>query len=265
MTSSACSREVAPISMCRSVSSGRGRSRICSGGSRLRAIAPGMGPLRPSSAGDCVRLVNAERTDNPPLLHPRPERVVFVSEHMAVTTIDTDLVTPLAAYLRLRESGRASFLLESVDQGRLGRHSFVGCGERIVSFEEAEELGEAVVGYLGYDHIAKLERTVPLPDDGPDVPESRFVVADLFLRFDHVTGTADVLVGDSETVARILARPVEQRPEAPVRAGETVRFPDRDEHLRRVEVVQEHIRRGDVFQLVLSQRAERETTVSPLA
>ena len=183
---------------------------------------------------------------------------------MTTTALDTDLLTPLAAYLRLRETARASFLLESVDQGRLGRHSFVGCGERIVSFEEAEQLGEAVVGYLGYDHIAKLERTVPLPADGPDVPESRFVVADFFLRFDHVTGTADVLVGDPGTVARILAQPVETS-EPPVSAGETVRYPEREEHLRRVGVVQDHIRRGDVFQLVLSQRAERETTVSPLA
>jgi len=75
---------------------------------------------------------------------------------MTTTELDIDLLTPLAAYLRLRETGRASFLLESVDQGRLGRYSLVGCGDRIVSFEEAEQLGEAVVGYLGYDHIAKL-------------------------------------------------------------------------------------------------------------
>src|SRR3954447_24150355 len=102
------------------------------------------------------------------------------------TTIDTALITPLAAYLDLRTRGRASFLLESVDQGRLGRYSLVGCGDRLVTFAEAEQLGEPVVGYLGYDHIAKLERTVPLPDDGPDVPESRFIVADVFLRFDHV-------------------------------------------------------------------------------
>src|SRR4051794_5686223 len=183
---------------------------------------------------------------------------------MTTTAIDIDLLTPLAAYVRLRETGRASFLLESVDQGRLGRHSFVGCGDRLVSFEEAERLGEAVVGYLGYDHIAKLERTVPLPATGPDVPESRFIVADVFLRFDHVTGTADVLVGDPADVARILATPVDAI-EEPVSAGETVRFPDQAEHERRVEVAKEHIRRGDVFQVVLSQRAERETNVSPLA
>ena len=37
------------------------------------------------------------------------------------TVIATDLITPLGAYLRLREAGSASFLLESVEKGRLGR------------------------------------------------------------------------------------------------------------------------------------------------
>jgi anthranilate synthase component 1 len=183
---------------------------------------------------------------------------------MTITELNTDLLTPLAAYLRLRENARASFLLESVDQGRLGRYSLVGCGDRMVSFEEAEQLGVPVVGYLGYDHIAKLERTVPLPADGPDVPESRFLVAETFLRFDHVTGTAEVLVGDPGTVRQLLARPVETE-EHPVTAGETVRFPEQAEHERRVEVAKEHIRRGDIFQVVLSQRAVRETNVSALA
>jgi anthranilate synthase component 1 len=183
---------------------------------------------------------------------------------MTTTTIDTDLVTPLAAYLRLRGTGRAAFLLESVDQGRLGRHSFLGCGERLVSFEEAETIDAPVVGYLGYDHIAKLEPTVPLPDEGPDVPESRFVVADVFLRFDHVTGTADVLHGDVDDVAAALERPVPVAGGAIV-AGSTTRTPDQAEHERRVQRAQEHIRQGDAFQIVLSQRAERDTTASPLA
>src|SRR3954447_144804 len=113
-----------------------------------------------SGAGACA----PRRTRRQPARSTRrPERVVSHSA-MTTTAIDTDLVTPLAAYLRLRETGRASFLLESVDQGRLGRHSFVGCGERLVSFEEAATLEAPVVGYLGYDHIAKLEPTVPLPD-----------------------------------------------------------------------------------------------------
>ena len=46
------------------------------------------------------------------------------------TAIDTatDLLTPLGAYVRLHGRGRGAFLLESVERGRLGRFSFVGCG-----------------------------------------------------------------------------------------------------------------------------------------
>jgi anthranilate synthase component 1 len=180
-------------------------------------------------------------------------------------SIDTDLLTPLAAYLRLRDGARASFLLESVDQGRLGRHSFVGCGDRLLSFAEAEDEDAPVVGYLGYDHVATLEPTVPLPQEGPDVPESRFVVADVFLRFDHVTGTADVLHGDPAAVADILDGAPARGADSPAEHGSTIRTPDRQEHERRIRTAQEYIRRGDAFQVVLSQRAERPTAASPLA
>ena len=95
---------------------------------------------------------------------------------IAQTVIATDLLTPLGAYLRLRGSGRASFLLESVEHGRLGRYSLVGSGSRIVDLDEAEATGQPVVGYVSYDHIAKLEPTVPLPEPGPSLPETRFVV-----------------------------------------------------------------------------------------
>ena len=181
------------------------------------------------------------------------------------SVLSTDLLTPLGAYLRLRRAARASFLLESVDQGRLGRHSLVGYGDRLVTFEEAETLDAPVVGYLGYDHIAKLEPTVPLPADGPATPESRFVVADVFLRFDHVTGTAEVLRGDPDAVAALLAEPAPESEPTGASGGPTVRFPERAEHEHRVELVKEHIRRGDVFQTVLSQRAERPTNATPLA
>ena len=108
--------------------------------------------------------------------------------------IPTDLVTPLGAYLRLRGPGRASFLLESVDQGRLGRYSLIGSGTRIVDIHEAERLNEPVVGHVGYDWITELEPTVPLPAAGRGLPVSQFVVADRLVRFDHVKGVAEVLI-----------------------------------------------------------------------
>src|SRR3954453_7408435 len=176
--------------------------------------------------------------------------------------IPTDLLTPLGAYLRLRDGARAAFLLESVERGRLGRHSFVGRGSRVVGFDEAEALGEPVVGYLGYDVVARLEPTVPLPATGPGFPESRFVVPELLVRFDHARGVAEVLVGDAGEAARLFDGPQPDAPRGAGTRGELHRYPDRDEHLRRVERAKEHIREGDVFQVVIAQRAERPTSAS---
>src|SRR5437868_9001004 len=127
---------------------------------------------------------------------PAPEGAFFMPE----TVIATDLLTPLGAYLRLRAGARGAFLLESVERGRLGRYSFVGRGSRVVSFDEAEMLGEPVVGYLGYDAVAGLEPTVALPEDGPGLPESRFLVPDVLIRFDHARGIAEVLAGDASAL-----------------------------------------------------------------
>jgi anthranilate synthase component 1 len=175
------------------------------------------------------------------------------------TAVDTDLVTPLGAYLHLRRHARASFLLESVERGRLGRYSLVGCGDRIVSFAEAESVTAPVVGYLGYDHVATLEPTVPLPAAGDGLPESRFVVADVLVRFDHVRGEAEILAGDAAAVASLLEAPVPEPPRDAARMGATVRRPGEDAYRRGVEACREHIRRGDAFQIVLSQRTERPT------
>ena len=179
--------------------------------------------------------------------------------------IPADLVTPLGAYLALRGETGGSFLLESVERGRLGRNSFVGRGSRVVSFAEAEELGEPVVGYLAYDHATTLESTVPLPVDGPDHPESRFVAVETLVRFDHGAGVAEVLFGDVEDVAERLRADVElPRRGGSVAAGELVRVPSQERYEAMVRRCKEHIREGDAFQIVPSQRAERSTSATPL-
>ena len=181
------------------------------------------------------------------------------------TVIPTDLVTPLGAFLRLREQGEAAFLLESVEHGRLGRHSFVGCGTELVSFEEAEARPEPVVGYLAYDHAATLEPTVPLPDPGPGAPESRFVVADTLVRFDHAHGFAEVLWGDPDAATDVLEGPRPELPVTPDGRGHTRRYPSRLDYEKGVRRAIEHIRAGDAFQIVLSQRAERPTAAGAIA
>ncbi len=183
----------------------------------------------------------------------------------ATARIPTDLVTPLGAYLRLRRLGTASFLLESVEQGRLGRYSFVGSGSRLVSFEEAEQQAVPVVGYLGYDYVAKIEPTVSLPSERPDLPESRFVVADVLVRIDHVSSVAEVLAGDPAAIATALAEHADEPAAGPLESHPTERSPDREEHERRVRQAKEHIAAGDAFQIVLSQRAVRRTDASAVA
>jgi len=178
--------------------------------------------------------------------------------------IATDLVTPLGAYLRLRREGRAAFLLESVERGRLGRHSLVGCGSHLCYLAEAEACGEPVVGYLAYDYAARLEPTVPLPDESTGLPESRFLVADILVRFDHALGTAEVIRGDPDEVSRLLAQPLPRLPRTNGRRGFAKRTPARDDYEAKVRKAKEHIEAGDVFQVVLSQRAERPTTASAL-
>ena len=181
-------------------------------------------------------------------------------------TVNADLVTPLGAYLRLREEGRASFLLESVERGRLGRNSWIGGGSRVVSLEEAEALDTPVVGYLSYEAAARFEPNVPVPAHGRDLPESRFVVVETLVRFDHGRGVADVLVGDPNDVLRRLESELvldqHKRSLAPERASR--RVPDRATFEGWVRRCQEHIRAGDAYQIVPSQRAERPTSATAL-
>jgi anthranilate synthase component I len=183
----------------------------------------------------------------------------------AFTVIAADLITPLGAYVRLRREGEASFLLESVEQGRLGRYSFVGCGPRLVSLEEAERLATPVVGYVSYDHAAVLEPTVPVPAHGPDLPESRFVVAETLVRFDHPGGVAEVLSGDAQALESLLDAPAPAvRPPGGGKRAPTRRRPARHAYEQSVVAAKEHIRAGDIFQVVLSQRAERPTPAGAL-
>jgi anthranilate synthase component 1 len=179
-------------------------------------------------------------------------------------TITTDLLTPLGAYLRLRGMGSASFLLESVERGRLGRASWMGAGSRLVTLDEAEALGLAVVGYVAYDHVATLEPTVPLPDTGHGFPESRLVVAETLVRFDHGAGTAEVLAGDRDEVEGRLEAGIPWHREVRGVAGPITRTPDGERYEEMVRDVKRHIVAGDVFQCVPSQRAERPTSATPL-
>jgi anthranilate synthase component 1 len=97
------------------------------------------------------------------------------------------------------------------------------------------------------------------------LPESRFVVTETLVRFDHGLGMAEVLCGDPGAVGDLLEGPQPSPlPASRSASGSTRRLPSRHAYERAVVKAKEHIRAGDAFQIVLSQRAERPTSASAL-
>ncbi|MBK5308013.1 MAG: anthranilate synthase component I [Frankiaceae bacterium] len=135
-----------------------------------------------------------------------------------------------------------------------------------------------LVGYLSYDVVRRLER---LPDRTPDeigMPEVGMMLATDLVVLDHQDGTvlliANALQGTSydDALARLdaMAEALAQ-PNPPSVATvdldvdpEVIRRTDPATYRAGVETIKEHIRAGDAFQVVLSQRFEVRTDVDAL-
>jgi anthranilate synthase component I len=143
-----------------------------------------------------------------------PGRVVPVVERFV-----DDVETPVSAFLKLRAAfpGRA-YLLESAEQGRLGRWSFLGfqphrtlewslgddgdpyalAAEFVASFgvttsDEMPPFPGGAVGFFGYDLVRTVE---PLGEPNPDtlgLPDMALMVCELMLAFDHLKHELSVI------------------------------------------------------------------------
>ncbi len=143
-----------------------------------------------------------------------------------------------------------------------------------------------LVGVLGYDLVRRWER---LPQENPDelgVPELAMMLATDLAVFDHLDGTVWLIANAvnydnrpdgvqrayNDAVSRV------EKMTADLRANvvDMVAYLDRaaepiftsrtegDDYLRAVDAAKEHIRAGDAFQIVLSQRFESPCTADPL-
>jgi anthranilate synthase component 1 len=209
-----------------------------------------------------------------------------MTDDRIIRTLPADLLTPVGAYLLLREAlGAPAFLLESVERGeQVGRHSFLSAGCEVTdSLDEAVAFagsrpgpaaGEppfvgGAVGHISYDWVSELE-PVPLPPVHPDdagLPRTRFMLADSVVAFDHVRRTVSLIGPPArvEHLAQVLSRPPAAAPADPVAAGEVHVETTRERYMAAVDQSREHIAAGDAFQIVPSQRIRRETAASPFA
>jgi anthranilate synthase component 1 len=127
------------------------------------------------------------------------------------------------------------------------------------------------VGYLGYDVVRWFERLPATTRDDLGLPDAVFVFGDVVSVFDNLTHTLKVVsharggsdpdaayaaaVGRIEAEERRLRSPLAWQEPAPGHSlAEPASTVTRQGYLEAVETAKEHIRAGDIFQVVLSHR-----------
>ncbi len=204
-----------------------------------------------------------------------------------------DTETPVSAFLKLRaEFPGPAFLLESAEQGRLGRYSYLGFAphqtlrwslgddgdpyalahelssrEKVAQFDPAHPFNGGAVGIFGYDLVRTVE---PLGSPNPDplgLPDMALIVSSLMLAFDHLRHELSIVAfpfpgvdhdGLVERVHDALAQPVPRSSQAsPADRPEKVTFRSnltREEFEANTSRIIEYVHAGDAFQVVPSQR-----------
>ncbi len=153
-------------------------------------------------------------------------------------------------------------------------------GLKAPSFPELGRFFGGLVGYVGYDLVRHLERLPSPPPDDRGLPWAHFIFPGRMAIFDHLTHRVKLLslepggdyerqVEAVEEMTRNLERPSPLevlRFPSPSGAGEKARFlPSREEFLEAVRKAREYILAGEIFQVVLSTRAERTLSSPPFS
>lgn len=144
------------------------------------------------------------------------------------------------------------------------------------------EFHGGAVGYMSYDQVRFFEK---LPDNNPDtlnLPDLYFMITDTILIFDHVNNLLKIVsnahverdvdkayhdaVQKIDTISAAMKRPLglPETKAGPASNKEIRSSFTKEDFCDAVRKAKEYICAGDIFQVVLSQRFERETTTSPV-
>lgn len=242
--------------------------------------------------------------------------------------ITADLLTPVLAYLKIRENGKQNFLLESVEgSSGMARYSFIGKNPRkIISnkklnitervngttkkiegniFEkirneiknydqpkinELPDFTGGIVGYLGYENISLIEKSIIFDYDSLknkseifENEDSIFGIYDTILAFDHFKHQI-ILISNvnippaaakddlkelykkaKEKISSLkkeLSKPLNYSSDFSLNDNLNENF-DPEEFYDQVESGKKNIVEGDIFQIVLSKRFSSEYSGDP--
>ena len=155
-------------------------------------------------------------------------------------------------------------------------------------FPDLPPLQGGLMGHLGYDVVREIEDLPNIPHDDRDLPDASISIIGSLAAFDHwrqrvyllesvpVAGLADDEIGEAyeSAVVRVheavadLSRPLAYVAVEPPVAGdvlpETRSSMPNGAYQSAVAVAIEHIRAGDIFQVVLSQRFDIDLSADPI-
>ena len=211
---------------------------------------------------------------------------------MKMKKIEGDSLTPIAVFNRL-QGPRKCLLESSLKTTATGRYSFIGAnpskayigeGEtlREVDFRSGKEtlhagkplellknlmpVREAVVeglpftggalGYIGYDAIGVYEPVKAAVENSLQMPDIHLQLYETIIVFDHVKHDATIISFEDkvEEIEAQLREPETEEVEMhqpPLAFSSKI---DAEAFRKQVEQAKMHIRKGDIFQVVLSQR-----------
>lgn len=209
-------------------------------------------------------VVGGERVGRFSFVGLEPERVIRIQGHR-VSILDPSRPRPVFESLDNRG-------LETLRQ--FYKHTF---GH--LSADPNYPLSTGLVGYFGYDIARLLERLPNAPAAGLEIPDAMLVFPRILAAFDHLLQRLTLFVhhrpGKRQAAEKIAERIVRQcraartsfdlfdiAPDAAV-SGAIRSNVTRERFHRMVQKAQEHILKGDIFQVVLSQRFQADFKEDP--
>jgi para-aminobenzoate synthetase component I len=220
--------------------------------------SPSSAPLRLRRLPD--RIAGQRAIDVAEAFRDLPGLVLLESARPGRNARWTYLTADPIAVLESSAAGPDPFTVARRLLGRLDRTVIVPAG--------APPFLGGLVGFLGYDLGAVLERLPAIAPADQDLPPLRLALHDWVVAWDRRSGHAwlggRALDGDARRLARRLddvhARLTTPlgRPDDPARTGPLVFRSglDRDAYEAGVERVRQHIARGDIYQANLTRRLE---------